>query len=124
MPDHGGNLPTQSVVRAMQLAAAVHDYETLAVHDILNGATRADLHAMAVTLAAMVDIDLTPAQLLAWNDGGLELQRPRPLRPCGTHASFVRHRNNDEEPCEPCWEGERSYQRAAKRRSRQRRLAS
>jgi hypothetical protein len=42
------------------------------------------------------------------------------LAPCGTHASFNRHKARSEEPCPDCWDAERDYQRAAKRRSRRR----
>lgn len=40
------------------------------------------------------------------------------LLPHGTHAAFMRHRNDNEEPCDSCKYGERIYQRHAKRRSR------
>jgi hypothetical protein len=35
-----------------------------------------------------------------------------PSKPCGTMAAFYRHRRNDEEPCEACWEAVRAYDRA------------
>lgn len=40
------------------------------------------------------------------------------LRPHGTHAAYNRHIINGEPPCDLCWDGERAYQRAAKRRHR------
>lgn len=33
----------------------------------------------------------------------------RPLKPHGTHAAFVRHKNHGEDPCPACVQGEREY---------------
>jgi hypothetical protein len=73
-------------------------------------------HAAAlVVLAAMVDQDATPAQLLGWTDELVSRRQTRQLRagplPCGTHAAFNRHRRRNEEPCTACEAGEREYQR-------------
>ena len=46
-----------------------------------------------------------------------EAHRPRP---CGTHAAFVRHKANNEQPCEPCVLAEREYQRLRHLRRRER----
>lgn len=43
----------------------------------------------------------------------------RALKPCGTHAAFVRHWARSEQPCQPCVDAERLYQRDRFRRSRQ-----
>lgn len=47
--------------------------------------------------------------------GGGEGEAPTPtgrqLKPCGTHAAFVRHWSHSEEPCEACKQAERLYQR-------------
>jgi DNA-binding CsgD family transcriptional regulator len=32
----------------------------------------------------------------------------------GDHAGFTAHLRRGEEPCEPCWDGERAYRRAGK----------
>lgn len=40
------------------------------------------------------------------------------LKPCGTHAAYARHRARGEEPCQPCREAERSYQRGEVRSPR------
>jgi hypothetical protein len=41
-----------------------------------------------------------------------------PLSPHGTHSAFIRHRSDGSDPCMPCWEAERKYQRDRKRRTR------
>lgn len=112
-------LPPRAVSRAMRLAAAVHDYEQLDVHDLLSELTRGDLYGVAVALAAMVDVDQTPRQLLAWNDPDSSDKPGRFMAPCGTHAAFNRHKSRGETPCPDCREGERVFQRHRRRRERQ-----
>ena len=34
-----------------------------------------------------------------------------PLRPCGTHAAYLRHKARGEYPCQPCVDAEREHQR-------------
>src|SRR4051794_33551727 len=131
----GDNLPTEAVATAVRLAGAVHDDGPDEVAAILRHLKPQDLRAVVVTLAAMVPVEYTPVELLAWNDNRYtqraaapapDRQPPlfpavmvtRELRPHGTHAAFVRHRNNSEEPCEACWHGEREYQRNRKRHIR------
>lgn len=122
-------LPPGAVQRAVLLVGAVHDEGPREVAMLLNPLTRADLNAVAVTLAAMVPADYTPAELLAWNDA--QYVRPEPsepagnqaplfptmlvtrrLKPHGTHAAFNRHKNAGEIPCPACQLGEREYQAA------------
>jgi hypothetical protein len=107
-------LPPEVIDAAGQLACAVRDYDTRLVARILNAN---DPAAIAVTLAAMVDIDRTPSDLLAWNDAAIKPGGRRPL-PHGTHAAFNLHRFHGQEPCESCRAGEREYQRARQRRRR------
>lgn len=131
----GDNLPAEAVATAVRLAGAVHDDGPDEVGAILRHLTPQQLRALAVTLAAMVPVEYTPVELLAWNDHRYarpaaapapDRQPPlfpavmvtRELRPHGTHAAFVRHRTNKEEPCEACWHGEREYQRNRKRQVR------
>lgn len=135
IPSPGDCLPTEAINRAVLLAAAVHDEGPDEVTAVLAPLHRQDLLELAVALAAMVPVDYTPAELLAWNDSRyrrisrpvLDRQQPlfpaavvngRPLRPHGTHAAFMRHRTRREEPCESCWHGEREYQRLRARRRR------
>lgn len=129
-----GCLPAAAVGAAVRLVGAVHEHGPDDVAATLRGLTRHDLTALAVTLAAMVPDDYSPVELLAWNDSRYapvvtpvaSTQPPlfpavlvtRRLRPHGTHAAFVRHRNAGEEPCDACWHGERAYQRNRKRNNR------
>ena len=46
------------------------------------------------------------------------------LKPCGTHAAYMRHYYRQEEPCEACREAHRVYSREAVRRFRQNRGAA
>lgn len=48
----------------------------------------------------------------------LAVLTPAPLRGHGTHAAFNRHKNHGEQPCVPCVEGERVYQRLQKIKQR------
>lgn len=124
-------LPADSIYAAMRLIGAVHEHGPEEVAHVLTPLTRQQLYALAVTLAATTPDDYTPVELLAWNDARYEpapverQQTPlfaapadRRLRPHGTHAAFVRHRNRAEEPCSACWYGEREYQRDRSRRQR------
>jgi len=119
MPNHGDNdLSTKTIGRAMQLAAAVRDYDALAVQNLLQ-VPATEIRAVAVTLAAMVNVDATPTELLAWNDEpALNAGRERGLQPHGTHAAFNRHKSAGESPCAPCVHAERTYQRIRSRRRR------
>lgn len=104
---------------ALELVGAVRNFDQQGVRDIL---AVADLPALAVVLAAMVDDERSERELLGWlpETQGFGLGRPpkRPptprggLQPCGTHAAWTRHRSRGEEPCEACWVGEREYQRS------------
>lgn len=134
-------LPTRAVQTAQMLIGAVHEQGPDDVAAILQPLSRPQLLELVVALAAMVPVDYTPTELLAWNDARYQVRRTevadhqpplfpvvlvngRPLRPHGTHAAFVRHRSHREEPCAACWHGEREYQRGRKRRYRQGEVAS
>lgn len=43
---------------------------------------------------------------------------------CGTRAGYARHKNHDEQPCQPCREAEQAYMREWNIRRRERRRAS
>lgn len=105
-----------------------HVYEITAA---LRALKAGELEALAVTLAAMVDPDKTPRELLAWvtwDEHGnpmpppVEPAQPTPAerwtQPCGTHAAFNRHIKRGERPCEACLAGEREYQNGRPRRVR------
>jgi hypothetical protein len=118
----------------MQLVAAVHDYDFLAVEDLLLNPTHLELRGICVALAAMIDPDARPSELLRWNDtdptADLHVITATPttprrhLRPHGTHAAYVRHKSHGERPCEKCVEAERTYQCIRGRRRRAEAAAS
>lgn len=82
---------------------------------------------LAATLAALVPDDQPVSELLEWLHGDEDRasvrnyvpgRDPRLLKPCGTHAAFIRHQNRGEPVDEPCRIAERVYQRSRKRRER------
>lgn len=127
-------LPAAAIGVAVRLVGAVHEQGPSDVAAIIGRLDTRELRALAVTLAALVPDDYSPAELLAWNDSRYttrvtpvaSTQPPlfpaiavtRQLKPHGTHAAFMLHRKHREEPCAPCWHGEREYQRNRKRRNR------
>lgn len=116
--DNSDDLPPIALSRAVLLAAAVHDEGPRQVAAIVRPLTRQDLAEVAVCLAAMVPVDQTPTQLLAWNDepdpaialAAGTVEDATGLEPCGTHAAFNRHKLRGEQPCDACVVGERRYQ--------------
>lgn len=111
----------QSLDMALELADAVKRNHRGDVQCVLD---RADTAALCLVLAAMVDDDRSVKgllrdipSLLRWL-GHPRATRARSLRPCGTHAAFVRHKNRGEEPDPECVEAERAYQRARSRENR------
>lgn len=78
--------------------------DTAAAHRTVRYMDRADLEALACVLAACVPVDL-PMSKLAWWRLHVVPRRPMDpelLKPCGTRAAYVRHREHGEEPCGPC----------------------
>ncbi|WP_028183481.1 hypothetical protein [Salinispora arenicola] len=76
-----------------------------------------DRERLLYVLAAAVPDDRPWLHLTAWT------VTPRPARgpqPCGTPAAAKRHRERDEEPCEPCETAEREDWRLRKRDQRAR----
>lgn len=69
-------LNTRMVPAAAQLVGAVHDYGPEDVEYTLEQVPDADREQLLITLAAMVDPDRTPKQLLGWTSIG-----PIPSRP-------------------------------------------
>lgn len=120
-PSPPGDRAEQAIPLALELVDAVRRFRPVEVRSVLD---RADLDALVVVLAAMVDDDSTVSELLGWLDG-----RPRPrtvtarhrtLKECGTHAAYNRHKDRGE-PIDPrCEAEERRYQ---ERRHRARRAA-
>lgn len=112
-------LPPRALERAQRLACVVHgDGGPKEVAALLEPLGRDDLYALAVTLAALVDIDRSVAELLAWYTGSTRQERDFNLAPHGTHAAYTRHKSRGEEPCWDCVEGQRAYDRDRARRRR------
>lgn len=105
---------------ACDLVDRVRDQSPQAVQELIHSLNPQERYALTVVLAAMVPTDRTVTELLAWIDGPATVYVPRValLRPCGTHAAYVRHKKRDERPCEACVEAERGYQRERKRERR------
>jgi len=131
--DMNGRLAAAMVPRAMQLAATVRDEDRASVAVHLEGLTPPELRALCVVLAAMVDIDATAGDLLAWvtwdEHGrplrpGTELVMASPrlprdtvlaeMPPCGSQGAVSRHYRLGE-PLDPaCREQDRQRQRDAR----------
>lgn len=95
-----------AVPLALQLVVAVRGCDPAHVRHVLE---RADLQALAVVLAGMVDATEPMSALLA------RVNAERDIKPgCGEpswHSSHNRHRAHGE-TCSDCAEGERAYQAA------------
>lgn len=110
---------------AVEAIDAVRREDATAIQSVID---RADVPALVITLAGMLDDDRSIRSLMRDVPRYLVALRRtsgadplRPLAECGSHAAFNRHVSRGEEPCEPCWEQERAYQRS---RSRSRRAAA
>jgi hypothetical protein len=119
-----------SLDRAQHFIGLVRDYDPADSATYLQTLTPEQLWDLPFVLAALVPVDQTPAELLEWCDPERRRRerdlaeqvarqaRITPLRPHGTHAAYVRHKNRDEQPCDSCVLAERVYQRNRKRASR------
>lgn len=142
-------LPPGALQRAVLLVGAVHDEGPREVEQVLRRLSLHELRALAVTLAAMVPVDQTPRELLAWNDEPTGGEQPQiavapgqaplfstaevaapdllaatgpKLKPCGTRTAAERHIANGE-PLDPaCKRARREYyaDHGRKRRERER----
>lgn len=132
--DHetSGELAERLVPIATDLVMRVHDEGRDSIARLLESLADVERCALLVVLAAMVPTDAPVADLLAWvtwDEYGRPLPgrrvppaghdlRVREVRPCGTHAAYVRHKSRHEVPCTVCADAERAYQRARARRRR------
>lgn len=121
-PSEPGDRIDQALPLALELVDAVRRADRLDVRCVLD---RADTPALLVVLAAMVNDDRPVSDLLGWvpNDNVRPLRtarqrRARLLRPCGTHAAFIRHKERGEPIDAACLTEERRYQRDRKRIAR------
>ena len=117
-----------AVKDGLELVGIVRDYGLDTITEFVRQRDRHQLEAMAVALAAMVPDDQPVSALLAWIEpehvdrsrpSKAGRKPPRELRPCGTHAAFVRHKAAGQDPCGSCQGAERIYQRGRKRLARQ-----
>lgn len=110
----------QALPLALELVDAVRRADRNDVQCVLD---RADAPALLVVLAAMVDDNRPVSDLLGWvpADNVRQMRaagQRRGLRPCGTHAAFIRHTARGE-PIDPaCLAEERRYQRERTRTRR------
>jgi hypothetical protein len=129
-PRQRGDLAEAMVPLAARLAGAVHDRDPAAVACLLGKVPAGAKDALAVVLAAMVDVDQSPRDLLAWvrwdergqprpapGAGASGRRGPRSLKPCGTPAAYTRHRRRGEQPCQAC---KRAHADHAAQRARER----
>lgn len=97
----------RTVTTAMRLVAAVHGWRA---GDVERLVTHADLSALVVVLAGMVDPAADRQQLLEWS------QRPMRAEPgpgdCAKPSRYrwAQHRKAGEPPCDACELVERTYQ--------------
>lgn len=96
---------------AVRLAGSVRDDGPAEVAMILAGVPAAHLPALAVVLAAMVDPDRTPSELIGWVDQPLSVTSTdrarnvpiRTVREHGTPTGYEQHKRLRDMPaCGPC----------------------
>lgn len=114
---------------AADLICRVHDDGPEATGALLASLSDEQRWALPVVLAAMVPPDRPIADLLAWTTTWVAEPGDGPalpdhaayaagLKPCGTHAAYVRHKKRGEPPCGRCRQAERAYQRNRNRQPR------
>jgi hypothetical protein len=114
-----GRLAERMVPQALEFACLVRDRDAEGIGGWLGALTDEERDVLPLVLAAMVDIDRTPAELLSWVtfdelgqplpedaqmvlwSAGQRKQRKDAL-PCGTPAAAQRHYKNREPLCGPC----------------------
>ena len=121
---------------AMRLAGIVHDEDPADAWSLCEGLSDDRRWALPFVMAAMIDIEKTATQLLAWAhikvpssligatsvapSSLLLRERPRPtkLAECGTQAAWERHMAHGEEPCDIDWIAHRGWEAEKKQRQR------
>jgi len=109
-PSGGGPVPylTDNELTVLHRAAQGETYAAIAQ---ALGYAEKSVNKMALRLNRKLGArNITHAVLLACQAGLLD---GRPRRH-GDHAGFTAHLRRGEEPCEPCWDGEREYRRGQK----------
>ncbi len=120
----------------MRLAGMVHDEDPQDAAQFVAGLAPDRVWALPYVMAAMIDIERTATELLAWApftvpnglvgatgvapSSVLLRARPRPTQTleCGTPAAWERHVAHGEEPCDACWIAHRGWEADKKQRER------
>lgn len=104
---------------ALRLAGIVHDEDPADAAELVDGLTDEQRRVLPFVLAAMVDIDKTPGELLGWTWYAvpdrlrrvtavapayvlLDQDRNRALAECGTRKGFLAHIGKGEDVCTAC----------------------
>ncbi|GAC1408744.1 MAG: hypothetical protein NVSMB60_30270 [Mycobacterium sp.] len=100
----------QALPLALELVDAVRRKDHT---DVRSCVDRADIPALLIVLATLVDDERPVSDLLGWliKPPRRERGQRRHLKPCGTHAAYTRHKKAQEPPCALCVRAERDYQR-------------
>lgn len=114
------DLALRAVDDAAEIICAVHDKDRVSIDDLLTARNTRELQALVVVLAAALSPSVRLHEALAWADPDSASARETPLRPCGTHAAFIRHKKRGEPVDDDCVVGERRYQRLRNRAWRKR----
>lgn len=119
-----GHLAERMVPVAAELAFAVRERDVNGIGEFLAPYGPQEIYALLIVLAAMVDIDKTEDELLAWvswtefappcrdaapakrarNDGRVPAE-------CGTYAAARRHQQRGEALDQPCKDAANEYMR-------------
>jgi hypothetical protein len=111
---------------AAQLIGTVRDYGPADVAAVLARVPDGRFDALAVVLAAMVDPDVRPSELLAWTTAGPVQSREEwyshPLpREHGSERGYKQHLRAGESACEDCLRGHREANKVYRARTAARR---
>ena len=88
---------------ATELIGCVRDFDPADSAAVLARVPDGQMGALAIVLAAMVDPDATPAELLAWTDWTPPARVGHPLpREHGSERGYQQHRSRREPFCAPC----------------------
>ena len=124
-PEARGDLAERLIPKALDLAGLVHgDGGAQDIDAFLRRLTLDDAGPLLVILAAMVNVEATTADILAWctwDEFGRPL--PRPGEKCGTFQAYRHHLERGELMDDACAEAGRVYYRERNRRRRNERRA-
>lgn len=103
-------LAERMVTKACEFACLVRDHDSAAIGEFVQALSDEECTALLIVQAAMIPIEQTTGDLLAWVDFdeyGRPLSAPRAangrvVQPCGTYAAWQRHKRRGEAPCGAC----------------------